>query len=375
LFECRYKQIVGLADLKYSSSNVINMQKKFLDTIIELGFNGLRFDGAKHMEPVWLHTLTVYFYDKMFEKYKDTNSQEYQNILIIYEIITSMDSMDVTKFYWTTAEFFSFDAIRKTSNIRSYDFPFHNDINNVLNYSLSLQDFVNKWTYFNSFHDFVIKPKFGDKSNGYDQFIPPNRSISFIDNHDTIQNSNNNASNFRKNIAYALSLFIYDAVPLVLDDSNRPNATTSFYRERDNEELIKLLALYRRLTNKNVKVLFADNDIAIIQLSNTAVMYVNRSGSAYTLTPTFPNNYLQKADLETGYYWNVFSTDTLTIYNNTSNPHVNESDNFLLRASFIYIFAKPTTDQPPPVVPPTTQDPIIYDNLIVTGSITIKQKT
>jgi CHASE3 domain sensor protein len=30
-------------------------------------------------------------------------------------------------------------------------------------------------------------------------------------------NTNNNSSNFRKNIAYALSLFIYDAVPMILD--------------------------------------------------------------------------------------------------------------------------------------------------------------
>ena len=105
LFQVRYKQLLGLADLKYSSINVINMQTQFIKDVVELGFFDIRFDAAKHMIPsnIALHTVT--FFEAIKTKFKES-TPEYKNSVVIYEISSNVVLNDPSQFYWSTIEYF-----------------------------------------------------------------------------------------------------------------------------------------------------------------------------------------------------------------------------------------------------------------------------
>ena len=156
---------------------------------------------------------------------------------------------------------------------------------------------------------------------------------------------------FEKDFAYALMLFVYDRLPIILNltksihsppEYNRgigPFDFLLYQKEYENEFLNKMLKIRQKI-KKNVKLLYSDDYIAIIQLSNDSIMYINLSDSDYNLHESHPYNYLNQSDLEIGEYYNFSSNDSLYISNKNSNPTYNMTTKTNLVKKSLFIFIK-----------------------------------
>ena len=102
---------------------------------------------------------------------------------------------------------------------------------------------------------------------------------------------------------------------------------------------LKKLKLYKQLSNKNVIVLFTDENIGIIQLTNTAIMMINRSEYDYKLNSEWPPNFLKNSTLEDGHY-TYFNSGFVGFHINghDSNPTY-DSDDYTLGSYTCNVFA------------------------------------
>ena len=240
--QVQYQDLSGLPDLK-DSPWVLFQQRKMINALASMGFDGFRIDAIKHLT------------ERMIDNFADQD--EIAGKYLFGEVLTGSDY----------DEDIFIDPFLRETWISAYDFPLFTTIREAFGFGGSLKR--------------LARPEYEDNA------LPWHRSVTFVVNHDVPYNEG-----FRswlldrkdEHLAYAYILGKDGGVPLIFSDHNESVGQYPEDRDRwtniiQRPDLLGMIRFHNAVHGKSMVILHESDTVLVFRRGDSGIVAINKGGS------------------------------------------------------------------------------------------------